>query len=154
MTPKTEPTDERALTVARTNPYALDTNLAPVDWRAMRERFDPQGIQIPAKELVGETFTIVMYRPVESSYEGGGVFYYCRCLKEDTGEIFNTTLGGAAVVEVLDAFDRLRNAYHEAVSMGDSVRALELADMGAVAPLRVTLDFVTQGKYNGYYVFE
>lgn len=154
MTSKTDKTEERALTTVRANPYALDTNLAPVDWRAMREKFDPQGAHVEAKDMIGQTFSILMFRPVESSYKEGDVFYYCKCLKEDTGEIFNTTLGGQAVVEILDAFDRLRTSYQQAVQMGDNDRALELANLGANAPIRVTLGWVSQGKYNGYYVFE
>ena len=154
MTDKKTDPQTTDLVTRRNNPYQLDTNLAPVDWKSMRERFDPQGVKVAARELVGQTFTITEYRPVESSFPTGGVFYFVKGLQEDTGELFNTTLGGQAIVEVLNSFDALRSAYQEAVNFGDDARAAELAALGANAPLRVTLAWVAQGKYEGYYVFE
>lgn len=142
------------LVARRTNPYQLDTNLEPVDWSSLRERFDPQGDKVEAKGLIGQSFTIVEYRAVDSSYEGNEVFYHVKGLMADTGELFNTSLGGQAVVDVLNSFDALRSAYQEAVRYGDDARAQELAELGATKPIQVTLGWVAQGKYSGYYVFE
>lgn len=142
------------LVVRRTNPYALDTNLEPVDWKSLREEFDPQGIAQDAKELVGRSFTITEYRPIESAYEGSEVFYYVKGVLKDTGELFHTSLGGQAVVEILNSFDALRSAYREALQFGDDARADELAALGANRPLLVTLNWIAQGKFGGYYIFE
>lgn len=151
-TPKqTEQT--QALVPARTNPYALDTSLAPVDWAAIRERIDPQGKKVKARELVGQSLLIVAYQPFESTQNPGATCYYCRAIVEETGELVNFVAGGQAVVEVLDGFDRLRGTYREALDMGDDERSQELAAIGATAPIRVTMQWVPQGKNNGYYVF-
>jgi hypothetical protein len=103
---------------------------------------------------VGKTFVILEYRPIESAYEGSEVFYYVKGLIPDSGELFNTSLGGQAVVEVLNAFDALRAAHREAEKFGDTARAAELEALGAIRPIQVTLGFKHQGKYSGYYVFE
>lgn len=142
------------LVARRTNPYQLDTNLEPVDWSSLREKFDPQGEKVDARDLIGKTFTIVEYRAIDSSYEEADVFYHVKGLYVDTGELFNTSLGGQAVVDVLDSFDALRSAYQEAVKNGDDARAADLAELGATKPIQVTLGWMAQGKYSGYYIFE
>jgi len=136
------------------SPYRLDTSLAPVDWKQTRERFDPQGDRVAAKELVDQTFTIVDFRPVESTLSAKtDHFYYCKCINPD-GVLFNTILGGQGVVEVLDSFDALRAAYIEAEALNDQERMHELKSVGAMAPITVTLRYKRGGKYSGYYYLD
>lgn len=136
------------------NPYRLDTSLAPVDWRTTRERFDPQGERVAAQDLVDHTFTIVDFRPVESTLSTKtDHFYYCKCVSPD-GVLFNTILGGQGVVEVLDSFDSLRAAYVEAEGLADVDRMAELKAFGAMAPITVTLRYKRGGKYSGYYYLD
>jgi len=127
-----------ALVPVRRNPYRLDTNLVPVDWRTLREAVDPQGEAIPAKQLVDSSFVIDELRPVESTLTAEpSVFYWCRCHNDD-GVVFNTVLGGRAVVEVLESFDSLRAAFLEAQSLNDTERVRQLQAVGANAPIRIT----------------
>ena len=154
MTDQLTPEEAARIVIRRDNPYKLDTSLAPVDWKVLRETFDPQGERIPAPELVDKTFTIIEFRPVESSLPGAtGVFYYVKCLDAD-GVLFNTVLGGQAVVEVLESFDSLRSAFHEAASMGDEDRAQELETLGANRPFTLTLRWSEGGKHQGYYYLD
>ena len=154
MSDEITPQEAAQIVMRRENPYRLDTNLAPVDWRQLREQFDPQGDRIPATDLKDRTFTIVEFRPVESSLPGStGIFYYVRALDDD-GVLFNTTLGGQAVVEVLESFDALRAAYQEAKNMGDDERAEELSTLGANRPFTVTLRWKIGGRYEGYYYLD
>lgn len=143
-----------ALVPVRTNPYRLNTNLAPVDWKRLRESIDPQGEHVPARDLVDCSFVIDEFRPVESTLSADpSIFYWCRCHDQD-GKVFNTTLGGRAVVEVLELFDRLRAAYKDAQALGDTERVQQLEAVGANAPVALTLRFAAQGKYNGYYYLD
>ena len=143
-----------AIVPRKASPYRLNTSLAPVDWKTMREQFDPQGERVPAKELVDTKFTIVELHPVHSTLNAKlDHFYYCRCVDAD-GALFNTILGGQAVVEVLDSFDALRAAYVEAEGMGDPDRMAELKAVGAMAPITVTLRYQKGGEYSGYYYLD
>ena len=136
------------------SPYRLDTSLQPVEWKSMREQFDPQGERVAAKELVDTTFTIVEMHPVKSTLNAElDHFYYCRCVDEN-GALFNTILGGGAVVEVLDSFDALRAAYVEAEGLGDTERMAGLRAVGAMAPLVVTLRYQRGGQFAGYYYLD
>jgi hypothetical protein len=103
---------------------------------------------------VGREFTVLEFRPINSSYNEGDVFFYVKAVLPDTGALFHTSLGGKAVVEVLSAFDRLRASYLEAKSSGDEERAEGLLALGAMRPFTVTLDFIHQGQYAGYYQFK
>lgn len=152
MTTKVEQT--HLAVVKRDNPFALDTGLKPVPWKEMRERFAPIGEERKAKDLVDTTFTIRSFKPVESSLSTvSDHFYFCICTDED-GALFHTTLGGQAVVDVLDDFDRLRTAYLDALQLGDDERRQELLALGAMSPITVTLRKVSGGRFGGYYTFD
>lgn len=90
------------------------------------------GARIPAKELVDKTFTILRAKPFNSRFKGQAHAYFCVCGDTETGEMFSTVLGGMAIVELLDVY----------------------IQMGHVNPLTVTLRFVDQGAFNGYYTIE
>jgi hypothetical protein len=59
----------------------------------------------PTEELVGKTFIIQALKVFKGAFEGQDHCYFAICADIETGEIFNTTLGGSAVVEVLDALN-------------------------------------------------
>ena len=101
--------------------------------RTLADISEEYGIVAPhqaAKDLIGETFAIQAMRRVESNLGGVGYYYFVLALDPKTGESYTTTLGGQAVVQVLD----------------------RLIEKGVTDPVTVTLDFVEQGKYDGYYV--
>jgi len=148
------PTDAQSIIARADNPYRLDTTLAPVDWKSLKEQFDPEGKKILAQDLIGQTFSIVELHPFASSFEGAReTVYYVRAVDAD-GELFNTVLGGGAVAEILDSFTALNAAHHQAHSMGDEERCAELLELGATRPITVTLGWRKGGKFSGYYVFE
>ena len=80
-------------------------------------------------DLVDTTFVLVSAKQFESSYAGQDHAYFCTCL-DMGGKPFTTVLGGMTFVEFMDKFT-----------------ALDLQQ-----PVKVTLGFVKQGKYGGYYV--
>lgn len=88
-------------------------------------------IVVPA-DLVDKTFTILKAKPWESSLGKGGTVYYCTCAWPETGEVFDTNLGGGAVVEEL----------------------AQLFAAGVATGIEVTLRQKTGGKYGRYYVLE
>lgn len=154
MTEEREEYNVYAVLPRQVNPYALNTQLQPVNWREMREKFNPQGPEMPARELVGRTFTILELRPVPSSYQEGDTFFYVRAVLSDTGAIFHTSLGGQAVVEVLADFHALNTAYLSARETNDTARMAELESVGAGAPITVSLGWKAQGQFSGYYTLE
>ena len=81
-----------------------------------------------AEEIVGVTFVIVTLKEFESSYVEQDHAYFCGCIALD-GEKFTVVLGGTAIVDFLDKFTAIDTR----------------------KPLKVTLGFVKQGKYGGYY---
>lgn len=112
--------------------FNADMSLPPLELKEIMEEIAPVGEQIPAEELIDKTFTIVRARPVESSYGGQTHFYFTVGQLEKEGTLFNTVLGGGAVLDVLDAWSRVRR----------------------MEPLRCTLKWNTGGKYKGYYTLE
>ncbi len=62
--------------------------------------------KVPLKELSNIPFTILMFSPFMSSYEGQDVVYHCICQHPETGERFQTVIGNARGVELLKAAER------------------------------------------------
>jgi hypothetical protein len=87
---------------------------------------------VKAEELIDTTFVIRKAKAWESTLKHGGVVYFCTCASFPDGELFNTNLGGDAVVEILS----------------------KAFAAGVVAPLKVTLRKVSGGKFGRYYVLE
>lgn len=107
-------------------------NAEPLKWSDFAKKNLLAGDPITAQELVNREFDILRAKRFDSSFEGQDHAWYCVVRPTDTGEVFSVTLGGQAVVEVLDAF----------------------ANAGITNPLRVKLGYHDGGKFNGYYTFE
>jgi hypothetical protein len=154
MSTKVTPDDAQSIIATRANPYALQTSLAPVDLATIRERIDPQGKKIQARDLVDKPFTIVAIHPFQGTLPGSReTIYHVRGVDE-AGELFHTTLGGSVVCEWLDTLSDLTAAWAEAKAMADDVRVAELEAAGAGRPVKVTLRWHTGGTKSGYYEFE
>lgn len=87
------------------------------------------GPRIPADQLKGKTFTIVRAKPFMSSFAEDKQAYFCVIVLEGDSTPYTTVLGGQAVVDVIQAY---------ILSGGNK-------------PLTVTLDFIEQGRWAGYY---
>lgn len=111
---------------------ATDEDAIPLDWSQFAHEAHLTGTPITAEELTGKTFDILRAKKQESSFEEQDHFWFCVVKPVDQDEYFQVVLGGAAVIEILDAY----------------------AAKGGNRPLRVTLDFVKGGKYKGYYQFK
>lgn len=124
------------------NPFDVITNdgkaittqadLQPLDWAQFAKQTGLRGTPITAEKLVNVTFDIMRAKLFESAYEGQDHAWFCIVRPIDQDEVFEVTLGGGAVVEVLDAY----------------------AKSGIENPLRVKLSYKTGGKFKGYYTFE
>lgn len=114
------------------NALVADHTLEPLDWAQFAKSVGLRGTPIKAEELVGKVFDILRAKQQESSYEGQEHFWFCIVRPVGQDELFETVLGGGAVMEILDAY----------------------AKSGLMNPLRVTLDFIKGGKFKGYYQFK
>jgi len=104
----------------------------PVDLLQVARELDIVAPHQKAEDLVGQTFTIYGARWVPSTLSPGDHYYFCRCVDPETGEKFTTSLGGQAVVDVLDGYFGAR----------------------VDKPITIKLGFVRQGSFEGYYVLE
>jgi hypothetical protein len=107
-------------------------NNEPVLWSEFARQAFLTGTPITAEDLVGKTFDILRAKLFDSSFEHQDHAWYCVVRPVDQDEVFAVTLGGQAVVEILDAY----------------------AATGNDRPLRVALAYHQGGKFNGYYTFE
>ena len=87
---------------------------------------------ITAETLKGESFTIVGLQTFKSTLSPDTDPFFCLCRDEKSGELYTTVLGGKQPVEFLSAY----------------------IAKGGNKPLAVTLNFVEQGTFDGYYVLE
>lgn len=90
------------------------------------------GKPVKAKDLVDHTLVIHRAKPFASSFDPTSDAWFVVALDTDTGEQITTVLGGAAVVEVLEAYSQHGNG----------------------APLQVKLCWNEGGTFNGYYTLE
>ncbi len=104
----------------------------PIVWREIMKGLGLAGTPIGAKDLVGSTFTIYRAKQFKSTYSGQEHAWFCIVKVGDDPDPYSTVLGGAAVVEVLDAISK----------------------SGLDNPITVTLRFKEGGRYQGYYYFE
>lgn len=104
----------------------------PLDWSQFAKQAGLRGTPITAEDLVNKSFDILRAKRFESSFEGQDHAWFCIVRPIDQDEKFEVTLGGQAVVEILDAY----------------------AASGLQNPLRVHLVYKTGGKFKGYYNFE
>lgn len=108
-------------------------DMQPLDWSQFAKQAGLRGTPISAEDLTGKQFDILRAKRFESSFEGQDHAWFCIVRPVGQDELFETTLGGQAVVEVLDAY----------------------AESGLQNPLRVKLAFYPgKGKFKGYYNFE
>ncbi len=87
---------------------------------------------IKTDDLKGKSFTIVGLQTFKSTLNPDIDPFFALCRDEDTGELWTTILGGKQPVEFLSAY----------------------MAKGGTRPLAVTLTFVEQGTYDGYYRLE
>lgn len=113
-------------------PYNPDPNATPVSLSLMLKKVGLGGPRVPAKSLVGVPIIIMSAKWFLSSFDNQDHAYFCRVKEVATGEEMCTVFGGGAVVDVLDA----------------------IAKTGLNAPIQVVLQWVTQGRYEGYYTLE
>ena len=123
-------------------------------WRNLRDRIAPQGTAVQAKLLVDRTFTIIRYRPYQSQFAGRREVVYWIVALTDDGELFNTTLGGEAVCDVLDSINKLESDLKEAMAHGDTGRVKDLQELGAGSLWQFTLRWSESGANQGYYFFD
>lgn len=126
--------DNNTNSLALTHEVAIVANQekAPVVLAEYLQKMGLTGPRVAAQELIDHEFTILRAKPFASAFKEGAHAWFVVCRDALTDEVFTTVLGGAAIVEILDA----------------------LANAGFDAPLTVTLKWVPGGKFNGYYTIE
>lgn len=87
---------------------------------------------VKAGDLKGKSFTIVGLQTFKSQLSPDVDPFFVLCRDEKSGELWTTVLGGKQPVEFLSAY----------------------MAKGGTKPLAVTLTFVDQGTFEGYYVIE
>jgi len=112
--------------------FNADRSLPGVKLADILDQFAPIGVKLPADEVVNREFEIVRARPFESSYDQQDHAYFVVGYDPGDDLLFNTTLGGSAVVELLDLWSAANRA----------------------EPLIVKLVWNEGGKYKGYYTLE
>lgn len=103
----------------------------PVKLSDILDEFGFNAPQIPAKDLIGRTFTIYRGRTFMSTYNDNSHAWFIFGVTLDDNNSFSSIIGGHACVDVLDAW----------------------ALSGRQEPLTVKLEWVEKGKYRGYYKF-
>jgi hypothetical protein len=110
----------------------INRDLPPMEYADLANTLGISGPRVPAENLVDTHFIILGAKAYSSSFQEDKHVYFCVCKDTSTGEIFTTSLGGQAVVDILDA----------CVSANFN------------RPLAVTLRHVDGGKFHGYYTLE
>lgn len=110
----------------------IDNQFAPVSLHDIMEQAGILARQVPAVDLVDQTFIITGLKTFKSSFQDGNHCYYTMLTVKDSGEKLATVLGGGAVVDMLDT----------------------LIKAGVRSPLEVTLRNVEGGAFGHYYVLE
>lgn len=123
-------TDEQPLLIP--SEWAAETDKKPLTVAEAKDEFDIGYPHIKTEELRGESFIIRAAETFKSTLSPDVDPFFCLCADSKTGELFTTVLGGKQPVEFLSAY---------------------LAK-GGNRPLAVTLRFVEQGTYDGYYIIE
>ena len=97
--------------------FITDPQAEPVTYDDVLAAMGMSGERIAAADLVGTTFTIIRAKPYVSSFDHSRRAYFCSIRLDGETEERTTTLGGKAIVDVID----------------------EVIGLGVVSPLRVTL---------------
>lgn len=109
-----------------------DSATKPINLREEMESLGLIGPHIKAEDLVDQTFVVFAAKRCLSKKYPDSPYYFCNCTDKEKSETFSTTLGGAAVVEMLDKY----------------------IAAGVNKPFEVTLRFIEEGSHDGYYVIE
>ena len=109
-----------------------NTLLEPVKLGDVIEEYAPTGEKVKAETLLDKEFTIIRARAFESRFESQDHAYFVTGYLEKDQKLVSTVFGGAAVVDILDAF----------------IKA------GFDRPLTVVLTLNEGGKYGQYYTLE
>lgn len=111
----------------------LNPSLPPVPYKDAAEATGGGLLPVSASELIGKKFVIYHAKPFNSSFENGGIAYFCKIRIDGDDELKTVVIGGKACVDFLHTY----------------------ALAGIVNPLEVTLKMadVEAGK-PAYYIFE
>lgn len=123
-----------------------------VDWAQVAEAVDPQGKLIPAKELTDQTFAIRKMKPFVSMISGAETVAYWVVAEFKDGTVFNTVLGGQAVVEELDKIMEINRRAKEAWQNGDVEEMQKYISVGAGRRPVLTLGRKVASSGRGYYI--
>lgn len=121
-------------------------------WTELREKVAPQGVTLPAAQLENVEIVVCRARRFASKFAEEKFVYWVVGLIPETQTIFNTVIGGRAVVEAIDAWVLLQVAHAEAVKNADTDRASNLEQLGAGRALRFTMTRKPTAKGQPYYV--
>jgi hypothetical protein len=91
-----------------------------------------EGEQVKTRDLLGKTFTIYKVRRMASNKRKGTHFYAIQAVESGSGKLFNSLLGGVAVVKVIDTWLHQSNR----------------------RPLTVSLEEVQGGEFGRYYILK
>lgn len=131
MSPKPN-TQLQPVAPVRPRQIVADASAAPVVLADVLREMGMAGIPVKARELVGHTLIISRAKPFASSFDPTSDAWFVVARDLDTNNDVTTVLGGAAVVEILEAY----------------------ANHGNGAPLQVKLAWNEGGSFSGYYTFE
>lgn len=109
-----------------------DPDAKPIVLNDVLREMGMAGKPVKSRDLVDHTLIISRAKPFASSFDPTSDAWFVVALDVESGEQITTVLGGAAVVEVLDAY----------------------AQHGQGAPLQVVLRWNEGGSFSGYYTLE
>lgn len=112
--------------------FIADMERKKIKLSEIMDEVAPTGVKLPTDNVVGRTFTIIRARAFESSFQEQTHAYFVVGYDDEEDLLFNTVLGGAAVVDILDLW----------------------AAQGRREPIEVKLVWNEGGKYKGYYTLE
>lgn len=108
-------------------------SLTPVSYKDASDATGGGIAPMSASELVDKSFVIYHAKPFNSTFEGGGVAYFCKIRVEGEEEIKSVVIGGKVCVDFLHTYARA----------------------GFANPLLVTLRLTQKDESKDpYYIFE
>ncbi len=112
--------------------YQLDTEQQPQTIDALRHDYDLGPVNVKLETLIDKTFDLIAFRKMESNIVDQEYYYFTLCHDFTDDEMFTVSMGCNQLMELLDRIE----------------------EQGIISPVRITLRFLKQGKYGGYYVPE
>ena len=150
------PVDDKILGVVSNVLGTLDFPLEgdAVNWLEIREAIDPRGEPLKSADLIGRTFRLMRIKPVEATMGEKPHFYWIVGSFLETGEIFNSAVGGKVIVEELDNFMMLQYNHRMALVEGNEEEADYWRQMGAGKPAIFTIYQKEGGRFGHYYALD